>query len=217
MTIATIQEASHLTASASHLIPPHGGELVQLLAQPDRIAELKAHSKDWPSWDLSARQLCDLELLLSGGFSPLSGFMTRADFESQWDGRVVLMARRARLSDLSRRFDITWFLGAVYKYRQLFGEVLVASFFLQIFGLVTPLFFQVIIDKVLVHRSMNTLHVLVIGLAAVSIFEAIIGGLRNLDVTEDAMALTQAIMAAGILPPKVVRDAAHVAVAAVHL
>src|ERR1700719_1152903 len=81
MTIATIQEASHLTASASHLIPPHGGELVQLLAQPDRIAELKAHSKDWPSWDLSARQICDLELLLSGGFSPLRGFMTRADYE----------------------------------------------------------------------------------------------------------------------------------------
>jgi sulfate adenylyltransferase len=42
---------------------------------------LKAHSKDWPSWDLSARQLCDLELLTSGGFSPLRGFMNRADYE----------------------------------------------------------------------------------------------------------------------------------------
>ena len=81
ITIATIQEASHLTASTSHLIPPHGGELVQLIAQPERIAELKAHSKEWPSWDLTARQLCDLELLLSGGFSPLRGFMTRADYE----------------------------------------------------------------------------------------------------------------------------------------
>jgi len=70
-----------LTAATSHLIPPHGGELVQLIAQPEKIAELKAHSKEWPSWDLTARQLCDLELLLTGGFSPLRGFMTRADYE----------------------------------------------------------------------------------------------------------------------------------------
>ena len=70
-----------MTASTSHLISPHGGELVQLIAQPERSAELKAHSKDWPSWDLTARQLCDLELLLTGGFSPLGGFMTRADYE----------------------------------------------------------------------------------------------------------------------------------------
>jgi sulfate adenylyltransferase len=70
-----------LTAATSHLIAPHGGELIQLIAQPERIAELKAHSKEWPSWDLSGRQLCDLELLLSGGFSPLRGFMTRADYE----------------------------------------------------------------------------------------------------------------------------------------
>jgi sulfate adenylyltransferase len=70
-----------LTAATSHLIPPHGGELIQLIAQPERIAELKAHSKEWPSWDLTARQLCDLELLVTGGFSPLRGFMTRADYE----------------------------------------------------------------------------------------------------------------------------------------
>ena len=70
-----------MTAATSHLIPPHGGELVQLIAQPERSAELKAHSKEWPSWDLTGRQLCDLELLVTGGFSPLRGFMTRADYE----------------------------------------------------------------------------------------------------------------------------------------
>jgi sulfate adenylyltransferase len=47
----------------------------------ERAAELKAQSKDWPSWDLTARQLCDLELLMSGGFSPLRGFLNRADYE----------------------------------------------------------------------------------------------------------------------------------------
>ena len=70
-----------MTAATSHLIPPHGGELIQLIAQPERITEVKAHSKEWPSWDLTGRQLCDLELLLTGGFSPLRGFMTRADYE----------------------------------------------------------------------------------------------------------------------------------------
>jgi sulfate adenylyltransferase len=70
-----------LTTSTSHLIPAHGGELVQLIASAERAAELKAHSREWPSWDLSARQLCDLELLLSGGFSPLRGFMGRRDYE----------------------------------------------------------------------------------------------------------------------------------------
>src|SRR4029077_18968627 len=71
--------------------------------------------------------------------------MTRAEFEAVWDGRLVLMARRASLTDLSRRFDITWFLGAIQKYRHLLGEVLIASFFLQVFGLISPLFFQVVI------------------------------------------------------------------------
>jgi len=70
-----------LNATTSHLIAPHGGELVQLQVPAARAAELKAHSKDWPSWDLTARQLCDLELLMSGGFSPLRGFMNRADYE----------------------------------------------------------------------------------------------------------------------------------------
>src|ERR1700733_6960980 len=65
----------------SHIIAPHGGELADLMASPERTTELKAHSREWPSWDLTPRQICDLELLMSGGFSPLRGFMTRADYE----------------------------------------------------------------------------------------------------------------------------------------
>jgi ATP-binding cassette, subfamily B, bacterial HlyB/CyaB len=111
--------------------------------------------------------------------SPRPIIMTQAELEQVWDGRLVLMTKRATLSDLSRRFDITWFLGAVHKYRRLLGEVLVASFFLQLFALVSPLFFQVVIDKVLVHRSMSTLDVLAIGLVAIAIFETVLGVLRT--------------------------------------
>jgi len=64
------------------LITPHGGALVDLLADPERAAEFRAASRDMPSWDMTPRHLCDLELLLNGGFSPLRGFMTRGDYES---------------------------------------------------------------------------------------------------------------------------------------
>jgi len=62
--------------------------------------------------------------------------LSREEFEARWDGRLVLMTRRASLTELSRRFDFTWFVGAIYKYRRLLGEVLLASFFLQLFALV---------------------------------------------------------------------------------
>jgi subfamily B ATP-binding cassette protein HlyB/CyaB len=103
----------------------------------------------------------------------------RAEFEEGWTGRIVLMTRRASLSDLSRKFDVTWFLQAMHKYRRLLGEVLIASFFLQLFALVTPLFFQVVTDKVLAHRGYTTLDVLVFGLIVVSIFETVLGALRT--------------------------------------
>jgi subfamily B ATP-binding cassette protein HlyB/CyaB len=105
--------------------------------------------------------------------------MERDEFTVLWDGGLILMARRAGLSDLGRHFDITWFIAAIGKYRRLFGEVLAASFFLQLFALVSPLFFQVVIDKVLVHRSLSTLDVLVIGLVVVSLFDTVLGILRN--------------------------------------
>ena len=105
--------------------------------------------------------------------------MWREEFEAIWDGRLVLMAGRAGLVELTRHFDISWFLGAIHKYRHLLGEVLVASFFLQLFALVSPLFFQVVIDKVLVSRPLSTLDVLVIGLIAIALFDTVLGFLRS--------------------------------------
>jgi sulfate adenylyltransferase len=85
------EETPGPTGHADHLIAPHGGTLVDLIAAPDRSAELKTASRDWPSWDLTPRQFCDLELLLNGAFSPLTGFLGKADHDA--------VAERMRLAD----------------------------------------------------------------------------------------------------------------------
>ncbi|NJL28105.1 MAG: bifunctional sulfate adenylyltransferase/adenylylsulfate kinase [Thermoanaerobaculia bacterium] len=74
-----------------HLIRPHGGELVDLVASPERQEELKAASRDWLSWTLTERQICDLEMLLNGAFSPLRGFQCQQDYLS--------VVRNMRLAD----------------------------------------------------------------------------------------------------------------------
>jgi ATP-binding cassette, subfamily B, bacterial HlyB/CyaB len=103
----------------------------------------------------------------------------REQLAAMWTGELILCTKRAhvRLQDL--KFDFTWFIPAIVKYRKFFGEVLVASFFLQLFALLTPLFTQVVIDKVLVHKGFTTLHVLAIGMIALAVFEAALGGLRT--------------------------------------
>ncbi|GAB5469405.1 MAG: type I secretion system permease/ATPase [Rhodospirillales bacterium] len=102
-----------------------------------------------------------------------------ADLEAQWSGLLLVITTRDSLAGENRRFDITWFVPAIYKYRRLFYDVLLASLFIQIFGLITPFFSQVVIDKVLVHRGLTTLDVLAIGLIAIGIFEVVMSGLRT--------------------------------------
>jgi subfamily B ATP-binding cassette protein HlyB/CyaB len=111
--------------------------------------------------------------------SPRPTMMTRAELEAIWTGQLVMMTRRASLASLTQRFDITWFIDGMYKYRRLLADVLIASFLLQLFALVSPLFFQVVIDKVLVHQSMSTLDVLIVGLGAIATFELLLGIFRT--------------------------------------
>jgi len=106
-------------------------------------------------------------------------FLPRQVLESSWSGRVILASRRASINDPSGRFDFGWFIPAILKYRQLLMEVLLASLFLQLFALLTPIFFQVVIDKVLVHKGLTTLDVLMVGLLGITLFEVTLGGLRN--------------------------------------
>ena len=99
-------------------------------------------------------------------------------FAAQWTGELILITSRASLAGQLAKFDFSWFVPALVKYRKLLGEVLLISFALQLFGLVSPLFFQVVMDKVLVHKGITTLNVLVIGLIVVVIFESVLTTLR---------------------------------------
>ena len=100
-------------------------------------------------------------------------------FATQWTGALILISSRASMAGSLAKFDFTWFIPALVKYRKLLGEVLLISFMLQLFGLVSPLFFQVVMDKVLVHKGVTTLDVLVIGLVIVVVFESVLNALRS--------------------------------------
>ncbi len=102
-----------------------------------------------------------------------------ADFLKHWSGELILITSRASLAGELAKFDFSWFIPSLVKHRRLLGEVLMISVFLQLFALVSPLFFQVVMDKVLVHRGTSTLDVLVVGLVIVMLFESALTLLRS--------------------------------------
>jgi subfamily B ATP-binding cassette protein HlyB/CyaB len=105
--------------------------------------------------------------------------IAHSEWQAWWGGQLILVASRASTLGELGRFDFSWFIPAMVKYRRLLTEVLVVSFFLQLIGLVTPLFFQVVMDKVLVHHGTTTLDVLAIGLFVCMTFETVLSGLRT--------------------------------------
>jgi HlyB family type I secretion system ABC transporter len=108
-----------------------------------------------------------------------------------WDGQLW----QAELVTTQEQFSLTWFLPAVWKFRNLLGEVLTASFTLQLLGLTTPILTQVIIDKVMVQESIPTLDVMAIALLSVAVFEAILGILRMFIFTHTTNRLDMALSA----------------------
>lgn len=105
--------------------------------------------------------------------------MSRESFEAQWRGRVILVARASGKSGDDDRFGFRWFLPGLLKQRGVLTQVMFASFFVQIFAMITPLFTMVIIDKVLSTGGMSTLDVLVLGLVIITAFDFIIGSFRS--------------------------------------
>ncbi|HDL5700067.1 TPA: type I secretion system permease/ATPase [Mannheimia haemolytica] len=105
--------------------------------------------------------------------------LNEADFRELYQGELLLVASRASILGSLAKFDFTWFIPAIVKYRRILIEVLIVSVVLQIFALISPLFFQVVMDKVLVHQGFSTLNVVATGLLVVILFEVILGGIRT--------------------------------------
>jgi subfamily B ATP-binding cassette protein HlyB/CyaB len=102
-----------------------------------------------------------------------------ASFLAEWTGELIFFTSKASFAGEMAKFDFTWFVPAVVKYRKLLGEILLISLVLQLIGLATPMFFQVVMDKVLVNHAMKTLNVIAVGLICATLFEAVLTGIRT--------------------------------------
>lgn len=105
--------------------------------------------------------------------------LTLDELARRWSGEMILVRSDAPMPLGRDRFDLSWFIPAMVKYRKLLSEVLFVSLVIQILALLTPLFFQVVMDKVLVHRGLTTLDVIALGLLLVLVFESLLSGLRT--------------------------------------
>ena len=104
---------------------------------------------------------------------------TLEQLQAVWTGELVYVTSKASWSGALARFDFSWFIPAIVKYRRILAEVLLVSLVLQLIGLATPLFFQVVMDKVLVNQALTTLNVIAIGLLGATVFEALLSGIRS--------------------------------------
>ncbi|HEX4768774.1 MAG TPA: type I secretion system permease/ATPase [Lichenihabitans sp.] len=117
----------------------------------------------------------------NGGFrivdpvTSIDRILTAAELDEVIEPELILVARRIGGEGYDpKSFGFRWFLPSIWRYRKPLGHVLLASLFVQIFALVTPLFFQVVVDKVLSHKGYSTLFVLVAGIIIVGLFDVVL-------------------------------------------
>ena len=132
------------------------------------------------SFVILTHRLDDGRLRIIRPLTRAQSFETLEDVTQAWSGELVLVTRRLGGPGADPiTFDFSWFLPSIWRYRKPIGHFLLASFFIQLFALVTPLFFQVVVDKVLVHNGGSTLIVIVVGLVAIGLFDVTLQYLRS--------------------------------------
>ena len=189
-------EPAHLRHALGHAGEASAEDLVRLArAQPgvrarmhrgrfDRLANtpLPALAHGPQGWFLIGRAAGDEVLVQMAGSGPDGNAvrkLNRDELEAIWSGTLVLVTTRESVAAAAGRFDVTWFIPQIVRYRRLIGEVLLITLLINLLGLAAPLFFQNVVDKVLVHDSLDTLTVLGIGFVAVSLWETAFGWLRT--------------------------------------
>lgn len=118
-------------------------------------------------------------------YDPLSGVggghvrMTQKELEAGWDGEIFIFKRVYKLTDESQPFSLRWFIPEILKQKRAFVDIALAVLFINVISLITPIFFQIVIDKVLVNQAFTTLHVLGIGMTGVLVMNALLDFLRD--------------------------------------
>ncbi|KQT65870.1 peptidase C39 [Aureimonas sp. Leaf460] len=183
-------------ALSNPAVPAEILRAAKLIGLKARIVPLTSQSR------LAAAPMPLLVELADGGFLVLVGRLpngqfrlvdavTRIDREISYDDliaiirpRMILVQRRVAGAGVAPdSFSFRWFLPSLWRYRRPLGHVLAASLIIQVFALVTPLFFQVVIDKVLAHQSYSTLFVIVGGIAGIGLFDVLLQYLRTYALT----------------------------------
>ncbi|MEN3746110.1 type I secretion system permease/ATPase [Sphingomonas sp. HF-S3] len=128
-------------------------------------------------WFIIGRADSETALIQHPGSSPIK--ISREALAELWSGELILITTRESAGHGGKNFDFTWFLPQIVKYRHIFAEVLLLTMGLNLLGLAAPLFFQNVVDKVLVNQTFSTLQVLALGLVFVSAWEVVFGWLRT--------------------------------------
>lgn len=103
-----------------------------------------------------------------------------ASFCARWQGQVILLKREHKITDPQQRFGFGWFIPEIWKQKAAFRDILIAAIAMHVLGMASPVFFQLVIDKVLTHQSETTLWVLGVGIVIALLFDAIFGYLRQM-------------------------------------
>ncbi len=158
-------------------------EAGQVDVPSDRLANMPlpaiAADRDGGFFVLAAINPADGSVLAQEAHADAPDKWTLSQLDERYGGSLILMTTREKVTGSARPFDLSWFLPALVRYRHTLRDVLIASLFIQVLGLITPLFFQLVIDKVLAHDALTTLQVLAFGLAVVSLWEVALEGLRT--------------------------------------
>ncbi len=132
------------------------------------------------SWSILAPGAPDGKIRLIDPYERGAGEITLADAIGLSTGRAVQITRRFRGRGIDpETFGFRWFLPSLVRYRKPLIQVVIASLFVQFFALLTPMFFQLVVDKVLVHKGLSTLVVLVVGMVLLAVFETLLQFLRT--------------------------------------
>jgi subfamily B ATP-binding cassette protein HlyB/CyaB len=153
----------------------------ELLAQPPGVFPLLLRLKNGNTVVATAPRADAGEVLVADPLASQPGpiALDRGKLTAAWAGETVFVKRVHRVTDTDQPFGLAWFIPEMLRQGSLFRDVAVAALAMHVLALALPLFFQLVIDKVLVHQSWSTLYVLTMGLVICLVFEAVFGFLRQ--------------------------------------